>query len=171
MGIRCHSGFQRSLGDSGQERTSHRALLCLGIDHTLFPSWHGTLASPPPCHPPRTGARELHPAAYHGGPAAGRSPAAALSQRAGTAPVQAHPAQVCCLLGAVCSLGPHPQWLKVPRDPHRDLKEQRALSQAAAGPPEGCLPPGDPLGAEGHQEPCRSSQALAAPLCVLPGQA
>lgn len=79
----------------------------------------------PPTH--RAGARELSTAAHHGGPAAGRCPAAALSQRAGAAPVQAHPAQVCCLLGASCSLGPHPQWLKVPRYPHRDLREQRVF--------------------------------------------
>ena len=113
----------------------------------------------PPLVTPRPGARELGPAAHHGGPAAGRGPAAALSQRARAAPVQAHPTQVCRLLGAPCSLGPAHRGSRRPGRP-----------KANARPPECCLPPGDPLGAECHQEPQESlGRTLFGPVC-LPGQ-
>lgn len=137
------------------------------------PAWAETTASvpqlaSPPLVTPRPGAQELGTAAHHGGPAAGCSPATALGQRARAAPVQEHPAQVCCLLGASCSPGPCPQGLKVsPQRPER----AKALSQASAtDPPERCLPPGTPLSAEWHQEPRESSGGILFPPVRPPGQ-
>lgn len=74
----------------------------LGIDHSVCSSARVRLWPYSSLPPLRARAAELGAAAHHGGPVAGCSPAAALSQRAGDAEIQAHPTQVCCLLGTAC---------------------------------------------------------------------
>jgi len=110
----------------------------------------------PPLVTPRPGARELGPAAHHGGPAAGRGPAAALGQRAGVAPVQAHPTQVCRLLGAPCSLGPA----------HRGSRRS-GRPKANARPPECCLPPGNPLVLSAIRSPRRAQDTSSLDLTAF----
>lgn len=72
VGTRLDSGFQRMdllvFWGLGQEGAYARVLPCLGTDHSLCPCL------------PRAGAWELSTATHHGRLAAGRRPAAALSQ-------------------------------------------------------------------------------------------